>query len=150
MSENLRFAIAIISGFASFIFLFIFMYLKGNNKNYRLKIKAEKNKCVVTAKAIKHKYRRFTGPEGKYRGEVVSYEYLVNDKQYIRKIRFRDNGIIIDYPEEITIYYNSNNPAKSIADIEISKEKRKQTGCYFCVVVPIVIVVLIFNLLKLI
>ena len=74
-------------------------------------------------------------------------------KNYItfkKKITFSDTGIVINYPNQVEIFYDKGNPAKAYADVELTPNIQKQTGCHISIVVPIVAIILIYNLLKLI
>ncbi len=150
MTDDLRITIALICGVAIFVFLFFFVFLKGKTKGNQLMLKAQKNGSTTIGKAVKNDYRRFTGPEGRYRSEIVTYEYFVDGKRYEKKITFSDTGIVINYPDQVEIFYDKNNPYKSCADVELSQDKQKQTGCYIAIVIPIVAIIFIYNLLKLI
>ena len=35
-------------------------------------------------------------------------------------------------------------------DVELGQNKQKQTGCYMSIVIPIIVIILIYNLLKLV
>lgn len=52
-------------------------------------IKAKKNGSTTIGRVVKNDYRRFTGPEGRYRSEIVTYEYFVEGKRYEKKILSR-------------------------------------------------------------
>lgn len=150
MTDDLRITIALVCGALLFVFLFVSVFLKGKTKGNRLMNNAKKNGCSTVGRAVKNDYRRFTGPEGRYRSEIVTYEYFVEGKRFEKKITFSDPGVVINYPNQVEIFYDKNNPAKAYADVELTKNKQKQTGCYIAIVIPIIAIILIYNLLKLI
>lgn len=78
----------------------------------------------------------------------MTYEYVVDNRKYNRKIEFSSTGIVVNYPLELTIYYDKHNPNKARADVEVRPESQHQTGCYIAIVVPIIAVIVIYNLLK--
>ena len=109
--------------------------------------KAKENDCVVTGNAVKHSYRS-RGYLGKFVTEIVTYEYVVDNRKYKRKIEFSSTGIVVNYPLEVTIYYDKHNPNKARADVEVRPESQHQTGCYIAIVIPIIAIIVIYNLLK--
>ena len=60
--------------------------------------KARQSGCITTGRVVKNDYRRFTGPEGRYRSEIVTYEYFVDGKRFEKKITYTDTGIVVNYP----------------------------------------------------
>ena len=147
MTDDLKFNVSFACGVAVFVCLFYFLVIKLRTRGNRLKEKAEKAGCVAIAKEIKDDYRRFTGSDGKYRSEIVTYEYFVDGKSYKKKITFTDTGIVMKYPNQVTIYYDKNNPHKSYADVELGKNVQMQTGCCTTIFTPIIVIIVIYNLL---
>ena len=148
MDKDIRITIAFICGAIVFAWLFFFVFIKGKTRGNRLMAKAKQSGCITTGTVIKNDYREFTGPEGRYRSEIVTYEYFVDGKRFKKKITYTDTGIVINYPNQVEIFYDKNNPSKSFADVELGQNKQKQTGCYISI--PIIVIILIYNLLKLI
>lgn len=77
MSDDIRITIALICGAVIFAWLFFFVFLKGKTKGNQLMAKARQSGCITTGRVVKNDYRRFTGPEGRYRSEIVTYEYSI-------------------------------------------------------------------------
>ena len=150
MDKDIRITIAFICGAIVFAWLFFFVFIKGKTRGNRLIAKAKQSGCITTGTVIKNDYREFTGPEGRYRSEIVTYEYFVDGKRLKKKTTYTDTGIVINYPNQVEIFYDKNNPSKSFADVELGQNKQKQTGCYISIVIPIIVIILIYNLLKLI
>lgn len=150
MSDDIRITIALICGAVIFAWLFFFVFLKGKTKGNQLMAKARQSGCITTGRVVKNDYRRFTGPEGRYRSEIVTYEYFVDGKRFEKKITYTDTGIVVNYLNQVEIFYDKNNPSKSFADVELGQNKQKQTGCYMSIVIPIIVIILIYNLLKLV
>lgn len=150
MTDDLRITIALVCGAILFIVFFVSVFLKGKTKGNRLMNRAKTNGSTTVGRAVKNDYRRFTGPEGRYRSEIVTYEYFVEGKRFEKNITFSDTGIVINYPNQVEIFYDKGNPAKAYADVELTQNKQKQTGCYVAIVIPIVAIILIYNFLKLI
>lgn len=150
MTDDLRITIALVCGAILFVVLFVSVFLKGKTKGNQLMNRAKADGSTTVGRAVKNDYRRFTGPEGRYRSEIVTYEYFVAGKRFEKKITFSDTGIAINYPNQVEIFYDKGNPAKAYADVELAQNKQKQTGCYVAIVIPIVAIILIYNLLKLI
>ena len=147
MSDDMKINIALICGACLFVILFIFVFLKGHTRGNKLVRKAKENGCVTTGKMVKHSYRPY-GHQSKYPSEIVTYEYEVNGRQYRRKVEFVSRGIAVDYSLELTIYYDKHNPSRARADVEVRPEVQHQTGCYIAIVVPIIAVIVVYNLLK--
>ena len=80
MDKDIRITIAIV-----FAWLFFFVFIKGKTRGNRLMAKAKQSGCITTGTVIKNDYREFTGPEGRYRSEIVTYEYFVDGKRFKRK-----------------------------------------------------------------
>ena len=150
MTDDVRITIALICGAILFVYLFFSVFLEGKTKGNKLMIKAKKDGSTTIGRVVKNDYRRFTGPEGRYRSEIVTYEYFVEGKRFEKKITFTDTGVVVNYPNQIEIFYDKSNPVKAYADVELTQNKQKQTGCYIAIVIPIVAIILIYNLLKLI
>ena len=150
MNSDMRITIAFICGAIVFAWLFFFVFIKGKTRGNRLMAKAKQSGCITTGTAIKNDYREFTGPDGRYGSEIVTYEYFVDGKRFKKKITYTDTGIVINYPDQVEIFYDKNNPSKSYADVELGHNEQKQTGCYTSIVIPIIVIILIYNLLKLI
>lgn len=149
MGENTQFAIAFICGIILFVYLFIFVFIKGNTKGNKFKENAIKKGNIVKGRAIKNDHRRFTGPDGHYRSEIVTYEYFVKEQRYTKKITFTDTGIVVNYPDTTDFYYDDKNPNKAYAEVELDHDSQKQLGCYITIIIPIIVIILIYNLLKL-
>lgn len=147
ISDDMKINIALVCGGCLFIILFIFVFLKGHTQGNRLMRKAKETGSVVTGNAVKHSYRSH-GYLGKFVTEIVTYEYVVDNRKYKRKIEFSSTGIVVNYPLEVTIYYDKHNPNKARADVEVQPESQHQTGCYIAIVVPIIAVIVVYNLLK--
>lgn len=147
MTDDMKLNIAFIIGGCLFIVLFIFVFFKGYTKSGRLMKKAKENGCVATGTMIKHSYRQ-NGHQGKYPSEIVTYEYEVDGKKYRRKVEFVSYGVVVDYPLELTIYYDKYNPSRARADVETKPELQHQTGCYIAIFVLIITIIVIYNLLK--
>lgn len=79
----------------------------------------------------------------------MTYEYQVGDHKYTKKITFTDTGVVVRYPEVIDIYFDDKNPKKAYADVELTNEKQKQSGCYTSIIISIIVIIVVFNLLKL-
>lgn len=124
--------------------------IQGTGRRKSSVAKARQSGCITTGRVVKNDYRRFTGPEGRYRSEIVTYEYFVDGKRFEKKITYTDTGIVVNYPNQVEIFYDKNNPSKSFADVELGQNKQKQTGCYMSIVIPIIVIILIYNLLKLV
>ena len=150
MSDDYRIKIALACGFILFVYIFIFVFLKGNTKANKLKEKAIKNGCVVDGIDIKCDRRQYTGKDGRYRSAIVSYEYYVNGKRYVRKITFSDNSIYVVTPKSVQIFYDKKNPRRAYADVELGFEQQKQYGCYAAIVIPVIVVIFVYNILRLI
>lgn len=150
MTDDLRITIALVCGAILFVVLFVSVFLKGNTRGNRLMNRAKADGSITVGRAVKNDYRRFTGPEERYSSEIVTYEYFVEGKRFKKKITFSDTGIVINYPNQVEIFYDKGNPAKAYADVELTPNIQKQTGCHISIVVPIVAIILIYNLLKLI
>lgn len=148
MIKNNPVEFALLCGAITFIFLFIFVYLKGNTIGNRFVKKAKRKGCVTTGRVKKHVHRRLSRYETRHSSEIVTYEYFVNGKSYKKKITFTDIGIVIDYPEQVEIYYSKLRPSRSYADVETSYVQQKQTGCYITLFVPIAVIIIVVNLIK--
>lgn len=148
MTDDTRINIALICGGCLFIILFIFVFLKGKTRGNRLMRKAKENGCVVAGNAVKHSYRS-REYLGKFVTEIVTYEYVVDNRKFKRKIEFSSTGIVVDYPDSVTIYYSKYHPKRAMADVELRSEVQHQTGCYVSIVIPIIAIIIIYNLLKL-
>lgn len=145
MSEGIKLAIAFICGVIVFVYCIIKYFINKNTRGNRLKEKAERDGTIVVAKAIKHLYRRETEETGQDQSMTVVYEYSVNNKKYRKKLRYYNSGRIM-YNDEVRIYYDKNNPRKAVASAELGTEQ--QTGCLITIFVPIIIIIVIFNLLR--
>lgn len=153
MTENARMLVAILCGVAVIAFYIINALIRGNSKGKKFVEKAQKNGCVTTGKEIKHTYRggMFGGDATEARSiETVTYSYLVNGKEYRKKVVYSGMSADIDYPTTVQIYYNKNNPSIAFTAEETSKEKQGQVGCYISIILSVLIIVAVYNLLKLI
>lgn len=148
MSENVRLLIAFLCGILTFAYLFVFKFVKGDTKGNRLKIKAEAAGNVTVAKVFKNDYRRNLGEDGRYNSQIVSYEYNVNGKRYTKKLTFTDVSITVNYPDEVNIYYDSGNPRKAYADVELEGDRQKQHAFHISLVVPIFVIISVNVLLS--
>ena len=60
----------------------------------------------------------------------VKYKYVVNGKSYYKKLTFQSLGRAgTDFPNEVEVYYDANNPKKAVCPEEAPSEERIQTGC---------------------
>lgn len=82
---------------------------------------------------------------------VIKYKYTVNGKDYFKKITFQSLGkVTIDYPTEVAIYYDSNNPGKSVSELEISRVNKLRSGCLGTVGKAILTLAVVFYVLKIV
>lgn len=149
MSEYISFIIAISSGGITFIYLFIVKFLRQKTRGNKLKEKAEKEGAIVQAEAVKNIHRRHSGPDGRYRSETVTYKYLINGKTYTKNLEFRNIGVYVGYPDIIDIYYDKKNPRRTYSGPELDSARQHQVGFYMAIIIPIIVIIFVFNILKL-
>lgn len=76
----------------------------------------------------------------------IKYSYQVNGKTYYKKITFQSPGTVsTNYSYTIMVYYDKNNPKKAYTKIE-----GKRGDVFFSIAVSLIIILVIYNLLKLI
>ena len=49
----------------------------------------------------------------------------MDGKRFEKKITYTDTGIVVNYPNQVEIFYDKNNPSKSFADVELGQNKQK-------------------------
>lgn len=77
----------------------------------------------------------------------VTYGYKVNGKEYQKRLLFQSPGCVsIDYPYEITVYFDPKNPAKAVCKEEISADR--SGGCLGTFLLDLIFCALLYHLLK--
>lgn len=149
MSDNMEVYIALACGAALCIYLFISAFLMGRTPSRRLMEKAKRDGTVTTAQCKKtHFFQDYES--GRDDSVFVIYEYTVGGKKYRKSYQFDWIGVSADYPDTIEIYYSKRNPRRACSSADMNGEVQKRKGCYMTIVIPILIIIIIQNLLRLI
>ena len=78
---------------------------------------------------------------------VVKYEYIVNGKSYYKKMEFQSPGLVsIEYPSNVIVYYDVNNPKKAVCKEELNE---RQSRLVKVILLFIVVMTIMVNVLKL-
>lgn len=104
---------------------------------------------MTTARAVASTSLRRFGPNDE-NGVRVTYEYEVAGKAYRKKVLWKDHALYVDYPREIEIYYRAEAPGRACTGPELAYETQKGTGCLTSVIVPILVILAVYNLLRLV
>lgn len=125
----------------------------GNARQDRFIDKAKQNGCVTTGVCVDTEYLPgdINGDNLTERSAMmkVKYEYRVDGMKYYKYLRFQDIGCdLLDYPEQITIFYDKRNPRKTLSRMEFSASSRKQSGCLGAIGIWFVITAILTNILK--
>lgn len=87
----------------------------------------------------------------KYREDKlkVKYKYIVNGIPYYKFITFQSTGRVgTDFPVDVKIYYDSNNPKKAICPQEATKAMQVRHGCMTTIVITVITLAIVFNFLR--
>ena len=155
MSEDQRLGFAFLAAVITFVLLLIRFFRLKDGKDAKFKKEAERNGCVTTATMDSRKYIAGSGDNlttiGGRDTFIVKYKYTVDGRDYYKTINYyKEYEGVMDYPLEITVYYKKSNPEKAYSEGEIGSGKgfRKQMGCTAAIWMPLVVMVIVFNLLK--
>lgn len=151
MTDNFKLGIAIVFGLIVFIYLFITKVLNNKNRINKFieKCELEGTKTEATCVSTKLVLGNDESGNSYFKNDryKVKYFYQVNGKTYYKKITFQSPGTVsTNYPYTIMVYYDKNNPKKAYTKIE----GKRSGGCFFSVAVSLIIILVIYNLLKLI
>lgn len=154
MSDEKRLEIAFVAAVIGFIFFLIRYFSKKPTKIQRFAEKAKENGCVQTAQAVSRRVNAGTGdisdPERMHTKVFVKYSYVVNGKDYIKSVMYKKGwSTSTDYPFEITVYYDKNNPKKAYSHFEVNSASanKKANGCSAVIFGPMFILVLVYLML---
>ena len=155
MSEEIRSAIALIAGALVLVVCYIKIFLKGRSFNQKFMEKAKKQGCYTTATLIDNKLRLGNDESGNasFKNDRMkcTYEYKVNGISYKKKITFQSPGMVaVKFPYTIMVYYDSNNPSKSVCKEEASQGSQRTAGCLGTIAFAAITFIVIYNLLKLV
>lgn len=125
----------------------------GNSKQDKFVEKAKRSGCVATGVSVDTEYLPgdINGKNLAERSPMVrvKYEYRVDGVAYHKYMNFQKPGhSLIDYPEQVTVYYDRNNPRKTISPEEFSAANRKQSGCLGAVGIWFVLMLILINGLR--
>lgn len=147
MSQDMILLISLLAGIVVCAFELRFLVFKGRSRNQRVVEKRKAKGCVTIGKMKDFKAVYGNGEDkGKEIGKdlyYVTYTYMVQGKTYKRTLCFESN----DFPVEVTIYYDPNNPKKSLAANEATRAEQIQHGCLITVVSTILVIGIVGNLL---
>ena len=131
MSEDLKALITVGVSLIVAIIYSIYFFKVGSSKK-RLIEKAKKRGNVVKATCIKTKrVYSYASPDddpNRYEDLKVIYEYTVKGKKYRKKLYYSNDGVSINFPYEITLYYDALNPRRAYCQGELNEVG---VGCFF-------------------
>jgi hypothetical protein len=79
----------------------------------------------------------------------VRYKYRVKGVDYYKTLFFQDPGkISIDYPYNITVYYDPQNPKKAVCPEEATKKQQLESGCLASMGITLLTLFVVFHVLK--
>ena len=147
--ENNNILIGLGLGLLASIFILIKYFVLKTDKVQRHVNKAKKNGCVVEANYKSDRvltYRDWSAKSSNriYDNYLVTYEYIVNGKKYVKKLVYEDK-----FPNSITVYYDKSNPKKAYAASENASNNRVQKGCTQAILAPVIVTILFMLISKL-
>lgn len=154
MSEEVRSAIALMAGAIVLVLCYVKLFLKGRSFNQKFVEKAKAQGHFATATLIDNKLRLGNDESGNanFKNDRMkcTYEYKVNGVSYKKKITFQSPGMVaVKFPYTITVYYDPNNPSKSVCKEEVSQGSQRTAGCLGTIIFAALTFIVIYNLLKL-
>lgn len=142
MSENTINYIAVACFFAIVVLGYIRLFFKAESSGQKFIKKAKAAGNYTTARSVSSKYRQGNRESGndtfRYDAYTVKYEYVVDGIKYYKKIRFQSPGMVgVNYPIQVTVYYNPANPKKSVCQEEAAPNR--SLGCLGTLVIAVVV-----------
>jgi len=128
--------------------------LKGKSLKQRFVEKAEADGYVTEGVCIKTRRSLGTGKSGgfrafKYDTLIVTYEYFVDGKRYLKKLKFQSPGMaFIEFPYKVAVYYSPNNPRKAVCKEEATVAHQQRNGCLLTIISTIITIKVVFEFLK--
>lgn len=153
MDEQLRFGIA--GGFflATAAICYIKMLFLSSAGDPRFVAKAKAKGNVTSGNYVSGKYSQRTDHRGERYFDTrytVKYQYQVGGKSYYKKLKYyAEHGCGVEYPHQITIYYDANHPKRAKAESEVTPSARGAKGCIVSIVAPLVVMKVVDLLLGL-
>lgn len=152
MSETIIGVIAIVA--ASFISSFYHKaFKKKGSKNHQFIQRAKKKGCFTEGKAVSSRIRTgirgHSDPYMREKAEIVKYAYVVNGITFYKQMAFQSPGMMtVSYPDKVTVYYDSSNPAKAVCPEEATKAQQRESGIIGTIAVFIATLFVVINALK--
>lgn len=155
MNEEMRTIIALIAGAIVLVISYIKLFLKGRSYNQKFIDRAKAKGNYTTATLVDNKLKLGNDDSGNanFKNDRMkcTYEYIVNGTTYKKKLTFQSPGMVaVKFPYTVTVYYEPNNPSKSVCKEEATQGKQRSTGCFGTIGLAALTFIIIYNLLKLI
>lgn len=149
--EMIMLAALVIAGLITRVFYKNVM--SGNTKKQRFVDRAKHCGCVTKGTVVKTKMMfgdsSSDDPRVSEERMLVVYNYMVDGTTYEKAVVFQEPGSVrVKYPNEIVIYYDRSNPKKNVASVDVTAEKRRESGCLSSLVVFIICLFFVFRLLR--
>lgn len=154
MREEIRSAIALTASVIVLVVCYIKLFLRGRSTNQKFIEKAKAQGNFTTATLVDNKLRSGNDESGNasFKNDRMkcTYEYKMNGISYKKKITFQSPGMVaVKFPYTITVYYDPENPSKSICKEEGSQGSQRTAGCLGTIALTAITFTVIYNLLKL-
>lgn len=139
---NLQLTIGLIAFLVTAIGCLFVTHLRGPAKKKKFVAKAKANDCATEGSFTESKFRE--GRKGT--GTVTAtYGYKVAGKSYVKKLDFKAKSKgDLNQPRRIQVYFDPENPKKSVADVELSKKNLKKSGQLLPLILPVVVFCIVY------
>ena len=150
MSDEFLTGIALIIA----IIVGVFKYKKnGNSKKEKFIENAKKTGCYTTGVCVDTKLYwgnpDSSDPRFRHESIKVKYKYTINGIDYYKRMEFQSIGkVAIDYPSQVTVYYDSHKPKKAVCPEETTVAKRIEGGCLSAIFVACLTLFCVFHILR--
>lgn len=139
-------------GLLVFIYGLVFWVLKGTSKKQKFIQKAREKGNVVTGYYKDRKVHFGISSETKNSTLkddmiIVTYTYRVRNQDYEKSLSFEGNAAWFEEPKEIEIYYDSENPRKTVCPLEASKNSQQGHGCLMTIIATFLSMKIVLELL---
>lgn len=93
--------------------------------------------------------RDSSNPRMRSESRKVKYSYVVNGVEYFKYMTFQNVGrVSVDYPFDVTVYYNPNNPKNAVCPEEATNAIHMQNGCLVTIFIFCLITFCLFHFLR--
>ncbi len=152
MSDEFFAAIALVVG----ILVAIPTYRWARNKKSKNRVfleKAQRAGCRTVGRYESFKVlvgnRESNDARFRYDSVQVKYKYTVSGIDYYKTMIFQNQGQVgTDFPDEVEVYYDPQNPRKSVCPQEAHPKQQIQSGCLTTIAITFIAMFLAFHIFR--